>query len=53
MEAEDVILGNEALMECQIPSFMSDILSVIDWVDSTGIVFDRLSYGNLQTPLYI
>ena len=30
---EFVILGNDALMKCQVPSFVSDFLSVTGWVD--------------------
>ena len=30
---EFVILGNDALMKCQAPSFVSDFLSVTGWVD--------------------
>ena len=36
---EDIILGNDALMKCSIPSFVSDFVSVHDWEDSEGNVF--------------
>lgn len=29
----DVILGNSALMKCEIPSFVADFVSVINWSD--------------------
>ena len=35
---EDVILGNDAIMRCSIPSFVSDFVSVVDWEDSEGVV---------------
>ena len=31
-----VILGNDALMKCTIPSFVSDFVEVTSWVDSEG-----------------
>ena len=33
---EYVILGNDVLMKCSIPSFVSDFVSVIGWVDNLG-----------------
>ena len=34
-----VIIGNSALIKCEIPSFVSDFLSVINWVDNEGIEY--------------
>jgi hypothetical protein len=31
---ESVILGNEALFKCSIPSFVADFVSVVSWEDS-------------------
>lgn len=31
---EYVILGNDALMKCQIPSFVADSVSVFSWTSS-------------------
>ena len=31
-----VILGNDALLKCQVPSFVSDFVSVSSWVSSQG-----------------
>ena len=42
-----VILGNEVLLKCDIPSFASDFVSVQDWVDSEGITYSRSSQGNV------
>ena len=45
---EYVILGNDALMKCTIPSFVSDFASVIGWVDNQGNEYHpSLNYGNL------
>lgn len=30
---ENVILGNDALMKCIIPSFVADLVSVDSWLD--------------------
>ena len=43
---EDVILGNDAIMKCTIPSFVADFVSVQDWEDSEGtLLFPNLNYG--------
>ena len=45
---EDVILGNDAIMKCSIPSFVSDFVSVQDWVDSEGLqLFPNMNYGKI------
>ena len=33
---ETVILGNDAIFKCSIPSFVSDFVTVLGWVDSQG-----------------
>ena len=33
---ETVILGNDAIFKCSIPSFVSDFVAVLGWVDSHG-----------------
>ena len=33
---EDVLLSNDVLFKCNIPSFISDFVSVVGWVDSEG-----------------
>ena len=38
-----VILGNEVLLKCDIPSFVTDFVSVSDWVDSEGIAYSPSS----------
>ena len=33
---EDVMIGNDVLLKCAIPSFLADFLSVTGWVGSEG-----------------
>ena len=45
-EEEYVIVGNDALMKCKIPSFVSDFVSVVSWLDSEGSDFySEKNYG--------
>ncbi len=34
--AESVMVGNDAILRCSIPSFLTDLVSVVAWVDSLG-----------------
>ena len=34
---EYVVLGNDAILKCSIPSFVADFVSVTGWVTSEGI----------------
>ena len=34
---ENVILGNDALMKCVVPSFVADLISIDSWVDNSGL----------------
>ncbi len=36
---EHVILGNDVLIACEIPSFVGDLVQVVAWVDSQGDQF--------------
>ena len=36
-----VIIGNEVLLKCDIPSFAADFVSVNAWIDSEGHSFAR------------
>ena len=38
-DQEPVILGNDVLLKCKIPSFVSDFVSVSSWSDSDGSEF--------------
>ena len=44
---ESVILGNAALLKCNLPSFVADFLSVTAWVDSEGLTYHFGSGENL------
>ena len=47
MHEEQVILGNDVLLKCNIPSFEADFVSVASWVDSEGLTFPvNQNYGN-------
>ena len=34
-----VIIGNAALLKCEIPSFVADFVSIISWTDDQGMEF--------------
>ena len=36
-----VIIGNEVLLKCDIPSFAADFVSVNAWIDSEGHSYSR------------
>ena len=55
---ETVILGNDAIFKCSIPSFVSDFVAVLGWVDSQGLelgnptgTFHQLSIFHLDLRL--
>ena len=37
VDEEQVMLGNEILLKCDIPSFVADFVLVDGWVDSEGL----------------
>lgn len=43
---ETVILGNDALLKCSIPSFVADLLTVHGWIDSLGVTIGAQSHPN-------
>ena len=49
-----VILGNDALVKCDIPSFVADLVQVSGWIDNEGKEFlpsTSNTFGNLTlTP---
>ena len=47
---ESVILGNDAIFKCSIPSFVSDFVSVDTWVDSEANVLgsSAVNFGKLS-----
>lgn len=42
---ESVIIGNDALFKCSIPSFVADFVTVTGWVDSEGGVVTGVGGG--------
>ena len=47
---ESVIVGNDAIFKCSIPSFVSDFVSVDTWVDSEANVLgsSAVNFGKLS-----
>ena len=46
-EEEYVIIGNDALLKCKIPSFIADFVFVINWEDEeSNIFYPNKEYGN-------
>ena len=45
---ENAVLGNDALMKCQIPSLVADLLSVDSWQDSLGNDYPANVFGIKQ-----
>ena len=42
-----VIIGNSALVKCDIPSFVSDFVSVVSWVDNDNVEYFPSQQGNI------
>ena len=40
-----VILGNSALVKCDIPSFVADFVSVVSWLDNDGMEYFPSNFG--------
>ena len=41
-----VILGNDALLKCEVPSFVSDLVDIFGWIDNGGNQFlTDFNYG--------
>ena len=43
-----VIIGNSALIKCEIPSFVSDFVNVVSWVDNEGNEYFPSNMGMLN-----
>ena len=49
-----VIVGNAALIKCEIPSFMSDLVEVISWEDGEGNVYtENGGYGTWIASIFL
>ena len=40
---EYVISGNTALVKCVLPSYVADMVSIVNWVDNTGHIYPMAS----------
>ena len=50
VDEEQVMLGNEILLKCDIPSFVADFVLVDGWVDSEGLgIADDGNYQGNQS----
>ena len=49
---ESVIVGNDAIFKCSVPSFVSDFVTVDSWVDSEGINLAGQVLGKIIFPFY-
>ena len=47
---ESVIVGNDAIFKCSVPSFVSDFVTVDSWVDSEGINLNGQILGKIILP---
>ena len=47
---ESVIVGNDAIFKCSVPSFVSDFVTVDSWVDSEGINLNGQILGKIIFP---
>ena len=44
-----MIIGNDAIIKCSVPSFVADFVAVVAWIDSEGNALGRgarQNYGN-------
>ena len=48
---ESVIIGNDAIFKCSVPSFLADFVSVASWVDSEGNQLTSSRSGNVGPAL--
>jgi len=47
------ILGNDVLIKCDLPSFVTDLVTVTSWHDSEGNEYHFGSYGNVSGHAYV
>ena len=49
---DSVIVGNDAVIRCNIPSFVTDFLSVTAWVTSEGSEFQSSTQSGINSTPY-
>lgn len=43
---EDILLGNDVIFKCKVPSFVDDFVHIINWVDNDGVsYYPRIDKG--------
>ena len=43
---EYVLLGNDVIFKCKIPSFVDDLVNIINWVDNDGnMIYPKINKG--------
>ena len=43
---EYVLLGNDVIFKCKIPSFVDDFVHIINWIDSEGdSIYPKINKG--------
>ena len=48
-----VILGNDALVKCEIPSFVSDLVTINGWMDDENNEFFAQITGDYYDIIYV
>ena len=41
--SEYILVGNDAIMKCQVPSFVTDFIDIVSWMDSEGQMYQKHS----------
>jgi hypothetical protein len=50
--AEYVLLGNDVIFKCKIPSFVDDFVTIINWIDSEGdSIYPKINKGKSNVHL--
>lgn len=49
MYDEYVIKGNAAVLKCNIPSFVSDHVEIVEWIDTNGGIYTRDADTGIET----
>ena len=50
---EDILLSNDVIFKCGIPSFVADFVAVVGWADSEGSSYDAQDLGALGNLLVL
>ena len=48
VESEHVILGNDALLKCKIPSYVTDFVTVLQWVEDSQAAKEAKTINLIQ-----